>query len=192
MWDFVKQWDFWAFITGLVVLFFIVRWYRLRMIEKVRASRDVYHTRFPNLDIVFWSDPPLDAPLPEELDWVEHVFEAARCAWPDLAEQLAHVSYDLWIVRSPTQLVGYRTRGGVEWRYIPDLVFIPESEDGQGYGGMSDRGSTCGTMWVATFFPHRPPSRLFAHELTHCVKPIRGHTSEFQQYESQLLRELGV
>ena len=177
------------FIVGAAAIFVAYRWSRRRMLQKVRDSIASYSTPISNVVVTFWREAPHDPPSSAELNMIVDLWDAARRAWPDLERQLADIEYNIWLVRSPSQLVGWRAYGGIEWRHIPDVAYIPESSEGMGYGGMADRGSRTGTMYIATYFPGRDPSKLLAHEMTHCVKPIRGHTSEFIEYERKLLAE---
>lgn len=187
-------WDFPLFLLGCAALIYLYHWNKKRMIAKVQALIATYPVPgIENLIIQFWRDWPHGAgPTDAEVLLVQNAWGAAKRAWPDLAKQFAEIKYFIWIVREPGQPVGYRTYGGIAWADVPDVVLIPETSEHMGYGGMSDRGSKTGTMYVATFFPDRPPLALLAHEITHCVKPIHGHTSEFVAYERKLLAELGI
>ena len=81
------------------------------------------------------------------------------------------------------------------WKDIPLVGGIPADDPERGYGGLSEDTSKTGVAWIATFFPHRPPESLLAHEVTHCVTRIHNdaegnHPDEFDAFEERLKDQL--
>lgn len=186
--------DFLIFLGLLGLLLLYVKWNRNRMRQRVLDTMAAFAVGCAgNLKLIFCKDWIKDGkPTVAEYEITNQTWRAAKRAWPDLAGQMEDAEYAIWFVREPTQPVNYRGKLGVPWNEIPDMVGTPEAAEGQGYGGLSDRGSSEGAMYVATYFEGRAPLRLLAHEMTHCVKPLHGHTEEFAVYEKKLLVELGL
>jgi hypothetical protein len=188
------KWDLPLFILGCLFFVGLYYWRRKKMREEVLASLDQFPTNVDNVTITFWHDEHLK-PTPAEVSLVDKVFKTAQLAWPEYAKRLDDEKYNVWIVRSPEQRVGWRHYGGIMWKDIPLHGRIPATDPASGYGGLSESKSGGGTVWIATFFPNRPAEKLLTHEITHCITGIHNdptgkHPPEFEALEKRLLEEL--
>ena len=187
-------WDLPIFLVGLGVLIVAYFWRRKKSHEYVLSCLDQFPTDIPNVTITFWRDENL-RPTPSEVTLVDTVFLAAKVAWPEMYTRLDDEQYNVWIVRSPDQRVGWRDHGGIKWKDIPLFSGIPATTPANGYGGLSEDSGTGGTAYIATFIPGRSPEKLLIHEVTHCITRIHNdasgvHPKEFTDLERRLLDTL--
>jgi hypothetical protein len=187
----------WDWVFALVIVAALTGhyfWRKKKLRELVDANLDNFPTPLPNVKITFWHDEHL-APFIPETALVVKVFDAAKRAWPEFVSRMNQMEFNVWIVRSPVQRVGWRRFGGILWKDIPPHVGIPARDPDKGYGGMADYSRKHGTAYIATFFPNRAPEKLLAHELTHCVTWINNdragnHPPEFAEFEKRLIDQL--
>jgi hypothetical protein len=183
-------WDFRIFLAALVAMLGIYVWNGRRMRARARACLAHFPTNIPNVTITFWSADGL-TPTPEEVTLVSTVFFAAKVAWPEMYARLDDAHYNVWIVRSPDQRVGWREHGGIKWKDIPLFAGIPAANPANGYGGLSVDSDNSGTAYIATFIPERSPEDLLIHESTHCITRTHNdacgtHPRAFIDFERRL------
>lgn len=187
-------WDLPIFFIGLIVLLAAYFWGKKKMKEHVLSCLDQFPTDVSNVTITFWHDENL-RPTPSEVTLVDTVFLAARVAWPEMYARLDDERYNIWIVRSPDQRVGWRQCGGIKWKDIPLIAGIPAADPANGHGGLSECSDSGGTAYIATFIPERSPEKLLIHEVTHCITRMHNdasgvHPKEFTGLERRLLDTL--
>ena len=137
--------------------------------EAIEASRILYPSPIPNVQLAFCIDDSPSIPgLPMspnsyESEVVHDVHSAIPYAWPEEAERFEVRKWIVWFVRSADQCVNYGGTLQVPWNEIPDLVGVPATRPGEGYGGMLFENN----IYVATFHADRDPIALYCHELAH-------------------------